>query len=263
MTKGYIGGLGQGKTLNMVKDLMEQMKRGRKVISNTPIMFYDNGRKYESVTISDSKQFERAVINAWNATIAVDEASVFFPASYFNKIKPEFIYKFAQSRKMRVDFVYTSQGWGHTIKRLRDLTNFVVQCYRKKFIMPFDSGLFRVAKKDDKYIKKLSPHIRRPYIYHARLYSPEYFLHRILDPKKRKRFIIDQWSIYPSEAKDIFKAYNTYFRVKGSALANMKDIEENYNANEFGGNNMELIKEDTFIPFDSSDDFKTANISEM
>jgi len=245
MTKGYIGALGSGKTLNMVKDLMAQMERGRKVISNTPIIFYKNKRKYESITIFDSKQFERAVINAWNATIAIDEASVFFPSNYWNKIKPEFIYKFAQSRKMRCDLYYTSQGWGHTIKRLRDLTNWVVACHKRRFFLPLDIGI--------KKGKKIwYPYIRRPYVFYGKLYSPEFFMHRILDRKKRDYFVIDKWAVYPSEAKRIFRAYNTYFRIKGSALANIKDIEENYNEKEFAGNNMELIKEDATMPQNES-----------
>jgi hypothetical protein len=246
MTKGYIGALGSGKTLNMVKDLMEQMKRGRTVISNTPIRFFHNKRWYESITIGDSKNFERAVINAWNATIAIDEASVFFPSNYWNKIKPEFIYKFAQSRKMRCDLYYTSQGWGHTIKRLRDLTNWVVSCYKRKFFLPLEVGLH--------YGKKFIPHIRRPYVFYAKLYSPEFFLHRILDSKKRDYFVIDKWAVYPSEARRIFKAYNTYFRIKGSALANIKNIEENFNVRELGESNKNLITQDTTIAQDEFSD---------
>lgn len=263
MIKAYVGLQGSGKTLNMVRDLMEQLKRHKKVISNTPILFYDNKIKYQSLTIGNSKDFERAVINSFNCTLAIDEASIFFPSSFFNKMKPEHIYKFAQSRKMRTDLFYTSQGFGHTLKRLRDNTNWVVSCHRRKFPLPLDIAIFtRVFNKErDKTEWKFRPHIRRPYIYIGRLYNPDFFGRHILDPKKKKMFIISEWKIYPSEARKIFKAYNTYFMVKGSALTDIKNIEADFKAEEFAGDNFEFIKEGTTIVSDDNFDDKSYDSS--
>jgi Zonular occludens toxin (Zot) len=265
MIKAYVGLQGSGKTLNMVRDLMDQLRMGRKVISNTPIMFYENGVKYQSVTIGDSKEFERAVINSFNCTLAIDEASIFFPSTFFNKMKPEHIYKFAQSRKMRTDLFYTTQGFGHTIKRLRDNTNWVVSCHRRKFILPLEmrlrKHLYNEETKETKTI--FSPRIRRPYIYIGRLYNPDFFGRHILDPKKKRMFIINEWKIYPSEAKRLFQAYNTFFMVKGSALTEIKNIEADFRAEEFAGDNSAFIKEGTTIDQDESFDDKSYDNSAL
>jgi hypothetical protein len=245
MIKLYVGNLGAGKTLHMVRDLMEQMKRGRKVISNTPIRFFHNKRLYQSITVSDSKEFLSAVINSWNATIAIDELAVFFPANFWNRISGELIYKFAQSRKMRVDFYGTTQGWGHTIKRIRDLTNLVVMCSRRRFFLPMPS-FKRWKDKSGKLHKAFN--LSRPYLFKGTTFWPEFFRHSILDYKKRKFYTVDTDIIYPSEAKRVFQAYNTYFRVKGSALTRMKGIIENYKPPS--GNNEELIQEDVTIDAD-------------
>ena len=242
MIKLYVGNLGAGKTLHMVRDLMEQMKRGKTVISNTPIRFFDNKRWYESITIADSKTFLEALINARNAIIAVDELAVFFPSNFWNKISGELIYKFAQSRKMRVDFYGTTQGWGHTIKRIRDLTNQVVQCSRKRFFLPLPYISRWVDKKTKKNKWRIG--IRRPYLFRGVAYWPDFFFHKSLDHRKWKYYEIYKDMIYPSEAKRIFTAYNTYFRVKGSALTKMQGIIENYEAKS--SNNIELMQEDQY-----------------
>lgn len=254
MIKLYVGNLGAGKTLHMVKDLMEQMKRGRKVISNTPIRFIEEKRwkdkkgiihntiLHESITLADSKSFLEAIINARDAILAVDELAVFFPSNFWSKISGELIYKFAQSRKMRTDFYGTTQGWGHTIKRIRDLTNQVVMCSRKRFFLPLPYIHRWIDKNTGK--KKWRLGLKRPILFRGTAYWPDFFYHKSLDRKKWKYYQIYQDMIYPSEAKRIFSAYNTYFRIKGSALTKMQGIIENYEAKS--SDNIELLKEDTY-----------------
>lgn len=192
MIYGYIGLPGTGKTLNMVRDCMEDMISGRTVLSNTPIRFEHKGQEYKSIFVASAKNFEQEILKARDMTIAIDEASVFFPSNFWRDLPGEFIIKFAQTRKYKLDFRYTTQGLKHTIKRLRDLTNLIGKCQNGKF---FGKDIFKIT-----------------------WFDPEFFEHQILNPDRIQEFIVDRKTIYYSEAKRIFKAYDTDYFVEASAL---------------------------------------------
>jgi len=239
MIRLYIGNLGTGKTLHMVRDLIEDMKQGATVISNTPIRYTSGRRVLESITISKSEDFMRALINVSNAIIAIDELAVFFPSDYWSQMPPELTYKFAQSRKMACDFYGTTQGIMHTIKRLRDLTNEVVECSLHRFFLPLPCRP-RVLLPDGRSYKSFD--ILRPICFRGITYNPELYKHKIVDPEKMKVFEYGRDLIYPSEARRLFKAYNTYFRVKGNAMGDFKGIIEDFRA--VSDNNEKLLQED-------------------
>lgn len=238
MIKLYIGNLGAGKTLHMVKDLMEEMKKGRTVISNTPIIFKYKGKIFQSITISNADNFLKAVVNAWNCIIAIDELAVFFPAHMWSEMPAEVTYKLAQSRHMGVDLYGTTQGLSHTIKRLRDLTNLVVECSPRLFWLPmpvFPEIILSNGKKsrDFDYI--------RPIVYEGHCYAPDLYNHSIVDPKTKKMFEIYHDKIYPSTARRVFEAYNTMFRVKGNAMGDLK-LEDDYKP--VSDDNFKLVNQD-------------------
>lgn len=199
MIRGYIGLLGQGKTLNMVYDLIAEMKTGRRVISNTPIIFDWKGKRYQAALKQSARELERSILNEEDAIIAIDEASIFFPSYFWNKLSAEYIMRFAQARKYGLDFYFTSQGWNHTISRLRDLTNEVVKC--KSFKIPFTPfGIFRGV-----------------------VYDPEFFAQRIISsPTVEKQYILRTRTLFPSDYRFVMKAYQTMYRVEASALAEVK-----------------------------------------
>jgi len=198
MIKGYIGLLGMGKTLNMVGDLMELMKDGRRIISNTPISFQYKGKELHAEFINDGLEFQSALLNESNATFAIDEASIFFPSQFWNKLTGAYIMKFAQARKYGVDIYYTSQGYNHTIKRIRDLTNLVVKC-----------TAWRIP------LTKLQ-------IFDATTYDPEFFAQRIISsPAVERRYILGRKRLYPAQYKKIMRAYQTMYRIQASALTSI------------------------------------------
>lgn len=200
MIKGYVGNLGQGKTLNMVYDIMQIMKRKwhRAIVSNTPIKFKHGGKIYEAEFYGTGDAFERQIIHRQNAVFVVDEASVFFPNNYWNRLPKEYIAKFAQSRKFGCDFYYTSQGLGHTVKRLRDLTNVVVSCKKRKLF-----GLFG------------------PDIFYADGFDPMYFGRALTSRKSFDRYHIYSRTLYPRQYRFVYKAFNTKYVVQDSALVKM------------------------------------------
>lgn len=205
MIKGYIGLLGEGKTLSMVFDAVEALKQGKRVISNTPIHSTIKGKELFAVCLPQHG-IEEALKTETNALFCIDEASIVFPSWFWAKLSGDFLIRFAQARKFGLDIFYTSQGYNHTIKRLRDLTNIVTKCSKHTF---FGQTFFRNLD-----------------------YDPEYFAYKIINgTSMEKKFILRRRFIYPWQAKQIYKAFDTYALVQASAL--MGDTkDDNFSAPE-------------------------------
>lgn len=210
MIKGYVGQFGMGKTLNMVFDLMRLIKRGRRVVSNTPIRWTEGKRIYKCDFIDDADEFQQALIYERNCTYAIDEAAIYLPNNYWSKLPPEFIMKFAQTRKYNCDFYYTTQGYGHTIKRLRDLTHEVVKCWKQHFL-----GL-RIF----------------PEVFVSLHYDPIFFGKSITSRDKALQYVWRKRILYPRDYRKVFAAYNTMFEVKTSAMMNISGTRADYVMNK-------------------------------
>src|SRR4030065_1207807 len=161
MIKAYVGDFGSGKTLNMVHDLILAMYRGRKVISNTPIRgYYDPFAKkkkfIEAEFIAKGDDFLNALAYRENCIFAIDEAAVYLPNIYWHRLPPELIVKFAQNRKYRTDFYYTTQGFGMAVKRLREITHRVNLCHQSRFFFwrTYTARLFRPEYFQGSYTKE-------------------------------------------------------------------------------------------------------------
>jgi hypothetical protein len=227
MIRGYLGEFGSGKTLNMVWDLMQAMYRGRRVISNTPIeLFYDpflKKKKYiKAEFIQEGDRFQWALEHRENCILAIDEAAVYLPSSYWNRLPAGLIVKFAQQRKYRTDFYYTSQVYGHAIKRLRDLTHVVYLCKRKMLFpripLPWKK---KIVNQDDGDTWYKQAGLGPLQIFIARKFNPAY-LHGEPNEKKYKRFYWGSRTLYPSQVRRVFRAYNTNYVVDMSAMMKVK-----------------------------------------
>jgi hypothetical protein len=221
MIRAYVGEFGSGKTANMVWDLMTAMKKGRKVITNTPIKFWHDpiiGKKrlYEAECIAHGDQFLDALAYRENCIFAIDEAAVYLPNIYWSKMPPELIVKFAQQRKYRTDFYFTSQGFGHTVKRLRELTHIVLLC-RRKYIFPFPHLRFKL------FNKKI--HLGPVMAFQTRAFNPAMF-QGAWTQKKYERFHYYTRNLYPSQIRRIFKAYDTEYVVDMSAMMRVKGFKQ-------------------------------------
>lgn len=193
MIRGYIGMFGYGKTMYMVNDLMEEMKRGRRVISNTPIRFKENGKDYEAQYIADRTEYMQRLVTDSDCIFAMDEAGIFLPNNYWEKMPFSLTAKLMQSRKYNTDFYYTVQRFGHTTIKLRDLTNILVKCHKTKFL-----GFFNI-------------------VFHAVEYDPEIADARVpYSSPLAKEFVLRRRHLYPSKYKKVFKAYDTFFKVTES-----------------------------------------------
>jgi hypothetical protein len=214
MIKAYVGDFGSGKTLSMVWDLMQRMKDGRKVVTNTPIKFYHKGlfdkkgKYYEAKFIPDGEEFLWSISHSEDCIIAIDEAAVYLPNMYWNKLPPALIVKFAQNRKYSTDIWYTTQGFGQAVKRLRELTHFVMLCHSERVLWIPDIRFKLFGKKFYKRMWKL---------FVNRKFLPGFF-HGEPTPKKWDRYYKGSRILYPSQVKRVFRAYDTLYVVDTSAM---------------------------------------------
>jgi len=188
MIIAFIGLPGYGKTLGMVYSLCKALKANKRVISNVPVVDTVFGSKNISEYRAD---IGNAITDVTNTVIGIDEASIVLPNYYWDKLPFDTLIRFAQVRKYGLDILYTSQGWNHTVKRLRDLTNYVVRCKNHGFFFSFT------------------------------YFDPEYFLQKV--PKHfEKDYILKTDYIWRWQFDKVFKAYNTMHVVDSSLLGRSK-----------------------------------------
>lgn len=112
MIEAYTGLPGNGKTYNMTKDALKQMRKGRKVYANYQV----EGAEYfkELYELKDIR----------NALILIDEAGIYLPAQAWKNIPFEFIRQIRQHRHDGLDLWYTAQDMQDVATYLRRITQF-------------------------------------------------------------------------------------------------------------------------------------------
>lgn len=163
----YIGLPGSGKTYLMSMDILEAMKRrSRQAWVNFPLAgahYFDDFRQIQQVT---------------KGIIAADELNALAHAHDWHNLDEKLLTLWTQSRKLGIDFWYTTQGFHMVNNQIRYLTNWVWVC-RRLF------GGLHVAEKLDAC--DVERDRKRP-----KIYAKRYFY------------------IRPA----IFSKYDTYFRIK-------------------------------------------------
>jgi len=232
MIRGYVGDFGSGKTLSMVWDLMVAMYNGRHVISNTPIecMFdpFLKRKKYiKAEFIYEGDKFQWALEHRENCILAIDEAAVYLPNMYWNKLPPGLIVKWSQQRKYRTDFWYTSQVYGHSVKRLRDLTHIVYKCRRRVLFpaIPMPWTVRRVTKGTDPHTYHIHPKIPAVIIFRNDKFGPSFFTGEPTQ-KKYERYHWGTRILWPSQVRRVFRAFDTMFVIDTSAMMKVKGFEQ-------------------------------------
>ena len=247
MIRGYLGEFGSGKTLSMVWDLIMSMYRGRKVVSNTPIEInldlpFRKKKYLKANFIPEGDRFQWALEHWENCLFAIDEAAVYLPSNYWNKMPPGLIVKFAQQRKYRTDFYYTSQIYGHSVKRLRDLTHIVYLCRRRTLFPGIRIGKRQILPRVQLFINKK--------------FNPAY-MHGEQSKKKYDRYYWGNRVLYPSQVKRVFRAYNTNYVVDMSAMMKVKGFTQPKTDQELEEMQQQAI--DDFIAQPPGDTVKTTN----
>lgn len=124
MIIAYLGNIGSGKTLSMVKKAYEQFKRGKTIYSNFKLNF-----PYKELTLDILLDMRSKDFDLKNSVILIDEAHIYLDsrrsASKINLIISYFI---LQSRKKSCDIYYTTQFIDQVDKRLRQTSHAYILC---------------------------------------------------------------------------------------------------------------------------------------
>lgn len=129
MIFGFIGNMGSGKTLSMVKEAYSLYNKGFTIYSNIKLNFPH--KDYDSSLLegyaTDNKSFYKAVF-------LLDEAHIFMDSraslSRRNKVLTAFL---TQTRKKDVILIFTTQFIHQIDKRLRHVCDAIIECYGKQF----------------------------------------------------------------------------------------------------------------------------------
>lgn len=200
MIRAYVGRVGEGKTLSMINDAILSLdKTDVDVFTNVPFINYNRKGtldKKRQPYYCSSLELEKVIVNCSNALIVLDEANIVFPSYFWTKLSVDYIRRFSENRKYKMDLYYTTQMFKHVVTRLRDLTNEVVKCSKNSFF-----GLTSFTNI---------------------CYDPEYFDKLLVSDRIRQQFIIRERKISTLRSKHLFKCYDTYHLIKDSTLTGSK-----------------------------------------
>ena len=147
-----IGDRGGGKTVTMTalgKMLKEQ---GLTIFANYTLHDTD----YQHIEFNDIVDFPEYL---HDGVILIDEAHIGTDAYAFFAKRVKEITKFAtQTRKRKLIFIFATQVFTQTAKRLRNLTNYIVYCKTTDFQNIFELRLHNREVENQGYIKTLYLH---------------------------------------------------------------------------------------------------------
>ena len=207
MIKAYVGLLGEGKTLSMVNDAIPYLLDNRRIFTNTP--FFTKKTSYNSFFnawferkpineelrpffLSNTQEFLDAFLEEDDALFCIDEAGLIFNNRAWKTLDPTYLIKFAQSRKHGLDIFYTTQHFQNVEKRLRDITNIVVECqYRHMLNFPL-------------FPKKI-------YNFY---FNPIAFYFPIPTWDLKEKYLIMEKSIGGLKLKKLFRSFDTMYKIK-------------------------------------------------
>ncbi|MCT4606651.1 MAG: zonular occludens toxin domain-containing protein [Marinisporobacter sp.] len=116
----FVANPGEGKTLSMVQHIEERKK------ADPMLNVYTNfNYKGETGAIRCWQDIVRA---DRNCIIAIDEAHLTFESTDYRNFPPEMLAQLSLNRKLRKQFICSTQRYERINKNFRDLANYVVLC---------------------------------------------------------------------------------------------------------------------------------------
>jgi len=204
MIVSYIGLPGSGKTYSMSRDCSIAISRGIDVWANYALK---GARFFNSID---------EIRNVENGIVAIDELNTLLPAVKWQSAKIDHLNMFTQSRHLGLDLLYTTQNFYKVVSTVREITN---QTWEFDWVI---RPKFRKGIEPNWYQKKLLK-------WHtAKLFDPSQLMRSKAKP-------LEQYTFY--ENKEVYKIYNTKFRIKTPEHLRSKDDIENldpYNLPQFG-----------------------------
>lgn len=148
-----IGDTGGGKTVTLTAfGKMYAQINGLKIFANYTL----HDTVYEHIDFNDIVDFPEYL---HDAVILIDEAHIGTDAYAFFTQRVKDITKFAtQTRKRRLIFIYATQVFTQTAKRLRDLTTYIIYCETTTIKNVFKLTVTNRSIENEGYIRTLYLH---------------------------------------------------------------------------------------------------------
>ena len=147
-----IGDTGGGKTLTLTALGKMYAALGLTIFANYTLKDTD----YQHIEFNDIVDFPEYL---HDGVVLIDEAHIGTDAYAFFTKRVKEITKFAtQTRKRRLVFIYATQVFTQTAKRLRDLTTYIIYCNTTEYPEVFELNIHNREVENQGYIKTLYLH---------------------------------------------------------------------------------------------------------
>lgn len=132
----YIGGMGSGKSLSMVRQAYHYYKQGYTILSNMKLNFPHTVINSEMI-----RKFASNRENLYNTVILIDEIHIFIDSRRSSSSKNLMAsYFITQTRKQKVKLLGTSQHRHQLDRRLRDNVSIYIDCEKIELPMMYKDG---------------------------------------------------------------------------------------------------------------------------
>jgi hypothetical protein len=132
----YVGTMGSGKTLSMVREAYNYYQQGYRILSNMNLNF-----DYEPISSVDIMNFAKKKTALYNTVILIDELHIFMDSrravSKKNLMSTYFI---TQTRKQKVKLLGTTQHRHQIDRRVRDNTDCFIDCEKVELPLLYKGG---------------------------------------------------------------------------------------------------------------------------
>jgi GTPase SAR1 family protein len=153
---GFIGDMGSGKTLSMVKLAYSLYNKGYRILSNFRLNF-----PFEYFSLEDVLGYAESDTNFVNTIFLVDEAHIFMDSRRSSSARNLALsYFILQTRKKNVWLFFTTQYYHQVDKRLRASTNAFVECTFKSYTDQYRLqrnmclNIFNIVRSNNIVVKK-------------------------------------------------------------------------------------------------------------
>jgi len=215
MIKAFCGRFGSGKTLSMVAEASYWLPRGVRVVSNTPLKyrwFQLNSfkdflitkklgfwRELKCEVVSSLEDYFTAFKTYTNTIFVMDEAGAWLNSYKWEKIEDEVYMRFIQVRKINIHLLYTAQFFNFVAKRVRQITDVVVECNvpvrsKPNRLIPYDQGT--------------------PIVVRNLYYNPLFYEQKVFTVEMEQKFIEFRKFIWGFELGHAFNAFDTKLIIK-------------------------------------------------
>lgn len=198
MIRAYIGGKGSGKTLSMIIDAVPVLRKGHRVVTNTPIfpqvlhkVFH---MKKSNVVFLEGEDFINDFEKSENTLYIIDEGGMVFSKYNWEKFPKQLNYRILTQRKFGNYIFYGTPRLDDVSVQLKHYTEEAVECNKYKLLY---SNIY---------------------------YDPIYFYKdkEDVDIKWQKRYIIKRKFMPMFMAKQYYKIYNTFYVPDPSYMSGFK-----------------------------------------